>query len=371
MSNLREITASLNQRSPASELVEVRTANVDSELKWMRAGVSADSNLRDVPPPSKLDSLKAGLQIAGQLEFSTVPPYLVALWSVIDENHPFARSLRAIVHEEMLHMALANNMLSAIGGSPKLTGLIPPLYPTSLPGGVHPELVVALSGLTDTALGVFLEIERPLTRVPVDGVEQPSPPDVDSTISEFYEAVIRTLHELKPELSTALQVAGPLAPMVVASLDDCDKAVQVILTQGEGGHGVPFDTSVADLAHYYRFLEIKLGHRLVWNEERKVLQMAEQVRAPSVYPVAAPPSRGWGRAVPARIRSLSAEFNRLYSELLDLLEQSWREGGHRSFLGALERMFGMRELAREMIRTPGPGGVGYSPEFRYVSLENR
>ncbi|MCE3604734.1 ferritin-like protein [Massilia sp. P8910] len=373
MSNLRDITAELNRDGRVAPTFGLVGAGL--EFKLMRDIIPADLEL--VEPPvrntadNKLDSLKAGLELAAQLEFATVPPYLVALWSVIDESHPVARSLRAIVHEEMLHMALANNMLSAIGGTPRLTGPTHPRYPAALPGGVHPELVLTLSGLTDTALDVFLEIERPLVRVPVEGVDLKSPPEVDKTISEFYAAVQGTLRELDPVFSTARQVAGPLAPMVIASLDDCYRAVRLILTQGEGGHGMPFDTGTNDLAHFYRFLEIQLGQRLTWNQERKVLQLGEPVKAPSVYPLAAPPALGWARAVPARIRWLSGEFNRLYSELLDLLEQSWGEGGHGAFLGALERMFGMRETAREMIRTPGPGGVGYAPEFRYLPLENR
>lgn len=371
MPNLREITTELNLRGRRVDVVKANTEATEPKTYWMEIAIPGDIMLREVFYGSTLDCLKAGLKLAAQLEFSTIPPYLVALWCVIDENHSVARTLRTIVHEEMLHMALANNMLSAIGGVPQLTGSASPLYPGPLPGGVHPELVVELSGLTDKSLEVFLEIERPLVRVPVENVEQPTPPEVDSTISEFYETVLRTLNELTPEFLTTRQIAGPLAPMVISGPEDCEKAVQLILTQGEGGHGVPFDTGAEDLAHYYRFLEVKLGHRLVWNETLRILQKAEPVRAPSVYPVAAPPAQGWGRAAPPRIRWLSTEFNRLYSELLELLEQSWLEGGQRAFLGALERMFGMQELAREMVRTPGPGGAGYAPEFRYMSPENR
>jgi hypothetical protein len=57
------------------------------------------------------------LQGAVSLEFSTLPPYLSALWSVKDDLSPVAKSIREIAQEEMLHMALACNMLSAIGGS--------------------------------------------------------------------------------------------------------------------------------------------------------------------------------------------------------------------------------------------------------------
>jgi hypothetical protein len=32
----------------------------------------------------------------------------------------------------------------------------------------------------------------------------------------------------------------------------------------------------------------------------------------------------------------------------------------------MEQMFRLKEIAREMMRTPGPDGRGHAPEFRYV-----
>src|SRR5207244_329121 len=59
--------------------------------------------------------LELALQSAVSVEFSTIPPYLSALWSIKDQMHPVAASIRDVVQEEMLHMALACNMLTALG----------------------------------------------------------------------------------------------------------------------------------------------------------------------------------------------------------------------------------------------------------------
>jgi hypothetical protein len=77
--------------------------------------------LMAVPTDQKdLDWLKASLQAALELELSTLPPYLCGLWSITDKTHPVRKLIRTIVLEEMLHMGLACNMLTAIGGTPEI-----------------------------------------------------------------------------------------------------------------------------------------------------------------------------------------------------------------------------------------------------------
>ena len=106
--------------------------------------------------------LERALQSAVSVEFSTIPPYLCALWSIKDPMHPVAKSIRNVVHEEMLHMSLACNMLTAIGRVPRINHPnAVPRYPGHIPGMVHPELRVTLSGLTDASLDVFIAIEAP------------------------------------------------------------------------------------------------------------------------------------------------------------------------------------------------------------------
>ncbi|HEY1066440.1 MAG TPA: ferritin-like domain-containing protein, partial [Pirellulales bacterium] len=151
-----------------------------------------------------LDWLKSALQAAVELEFFTIPPYLTAMWSVEEQLPSRAGSngsdgsadahaadtadaadaadaqaadaqaaggevrlsaahlLRSIVYEEMEHMALACNMLAAIGGTPRINrGSAVPTYPRPMPGGVNPRLVVALGGLTPESVKTFMEIEQP------------------------------------------------------------------------------------------------------------------------------------------------------------------------------------------------------------------
>jgi hypothetical protein len=81
------------------------------------------------------------LQNAVRLEHATVPPYLTALYTLKPGGagvRVAAGILRGIVEEEMLHMALACNILNAIGGTPRIAepGFIPD-YPGPLPMGIE------------------------------------------------------------------------------------------------------------------------------------------------------------------------------------------------------------------------------------------
>src|ERR1700730_7630242 len=78
------------------------------------------------------------LQGAIELEHSTIPPYLQALYSIKrGSNAIVADLIRSIVVEEMLHMTIAANVLNAIGGSPAInTPKFIPQYPGPLPMNV-------------------------------------------------------------------------------------------------------------------------------------------------------------------------------------------------------------------------------------------
>ena len=63
------------------------------------------------------DDLREHLQWAIELEHPTLPPYLCALYSLDPEWNPAAVEVAASVFaEEMLHLALAANLLNAVGG---------------------------------------------------------------------------------------------------------------------------------------------------------------------------------------------------------------------------------------------------------------
>ena len=139
------------------------------------------------------------LQAAIELEHSTIPPYLQALYSIKhDRNTIVADLIRSIVIEEMLHMTIAANVLNAIGGAPVINkpGFVPD-YPARLPMSVREGLQVGLAPLSKPLIhDVFMEIEMP---------EQPKNFPVKemiveqagfATIGVFYAALIAKLREL-------------------------------------------------------------------------------------------------------------------------------------------------------------------------------
>ena len=82
-----------------------------------------------------LADLQAALQLAMQLEFATIPPYLCAQWSIDSNQDPSGveNMIENIVVQEMFHFALAGNMLSAIGGAPNIaSSSFIPGYPTNV-----------------------------------------------------------------------------------------------------------------------------------------------------------------------------------------------------------------------------------------------
>jgi hypothetical protein len=107
--------------------------------------------------------LQNALRTAMQLEFSTIPPYLSAQWSIENDPSNVGSMIQEIVVQEMYHFALVGNMLTAIGGMPEIANAgFFPTYPTNvLPGGISQKLPVDLKPLSADQLQVFMQIEKP------------------------------------------------------------------------------------------------------------------------------------------------------------------------------------------------------------------
>ncbi|OMC15786.1 hypothetical protein A5736_01430 [Mycobacterium sp. SP-6446] len=302
-----------------------------------------------------------------QIEFVTIPLYLTALWSIIDQAHPVAKSMRAVVHEEMLHLALLCNLLSALGERPVLTGAVVPQFPRRLPGDVHPELELQLLGYGPDALKTFMEIERP--EVPTRIKDEPLetfPVEGDKTIGAFYSTLIASIKDKPLKLNPKWQIAGPFAWLVMTDLNDVEEALTLIMEQGEGATGgVPYRRGPQYLSHYYRFKSLAMLTELVWDEENKELCKARPIPAPPVFTLAPASPNGYGLAAPQEVRKASEKFEATYSQMLRFLEGSWLEGGDKSFMRALELMFDLGSLAQTIMHIGTPDGRGYCPSFRY------
>ena len=229
------------------------------------------SRSSDTCTECNLTMLQDKLQLAMQLEFATIPPYLTALYSIIEGcNLEIQQLIRSIVMQEMLHLLQVTNILIAIGGEPKIDdSSVVPHYPTiGLPGGVLPRLRVSLNKLTLMHIyEVFMGIEVPHdTHVDHPGIIN------NNTIGQFYKQIDKCIHCLGDEIFTgniARQVMWPWPTNVgtvysITNVSSASKAIREIVEQGEGVS--PFDPKQGDLkrlAHFYKFEEIVCQKKLI------------------------------------------------------------------------------------------------------------
>ena len=219
--------------------------------------------------------LKDHLQWALELELSTIPPYLCALYSLREgSNAEAAAVLRGVVIEEMLHMILVANVLNAIDGEPELARAeIVPRYPDYLAHSAD-QFKIGLLPFSRDAVETFLRIETP-TRAGA-----PPEPNRYQTIGQFYAAIEEGLRRLCKEggekklfVGQAQRQIGPQCwyygsggdAIVVTNLETALQALGEITDQGEGiDHGI-FDENKEHgpekLAHYFRFEQIHAGRR--------------------------------------------------------------------------------------------------------------
>jgi len=223
-----------------------------------------------------VDSLRAHLQTALELEHSTLPPYLCALYSLdVDRNRQAAEVLQSVVLEEMLHLTLAANLLNAVGGRPVLDSPdLLPTHPTYLPHS-NRSVRLSLRPFSREAVEGFLAIERP-----ADG-DGPAQDEGYATIGQFYRAIDEAFARLCAELgeealfrgdparqvTDALYYGGAGRIVAVTDLASARRALAEIVEQGEGlDHGSIFDGDKDmfhperdEVGHYFRFQELLLG----------------------------------------------------------------------------------------------------------------
>ncbi len=318
--------------------------------------LQTESEKRDI------DWLKTSLNAAVELELATLPPYLCAWWSIKDSKTPAAGLIRSVLIEEMLHMGLVANMLTTIGGKPQISTVLP-TYPGPLPGGVRPQLTVYLAGLSQTYLDeVCKQIEYPESGPIAFFLGETFP-----TIGAFYDAILEAFQELKPNMTGANQLTGPVGPKhelyAINTLADVDKAISEIKVQGEGTSLSPdSDDFGGELAHYYKFDEISHGRRLiqvdgVWKYAGDVLVF------PETYPMAKVPEGGWNNPS-QEVQQLLDTFNNSFKLVLDNLEAAWNTGNQDMLNTAIGDMFILKAPAVQLMQIPLPDGSGnYGPDF--------
>jgi hypothetical protein len=280
--------------------------------------------------------------------------------------------------EEMLHMVLASNTLNALGGSPVIDRPeFVPTYPGPLPGGVDSSLTVRIRPFSGEQLQTFLDIEQPAD--PLVFRAAAASPEEGVTIGEFYQGIEKKI----VELGDGAFVPGPknqIGPdqmrnaVVVTNVATALAALRTIVVQGEGTSQTPEEIVGSGFAHYYRFMEVQRGHRLVRvSTTGPVEKQWAYSGAPvpfdptGVYPV---PSDLKAANYPAgsQSRALCERFNYTYTALLRSLHATLN-GAPDQLDTAIGVMESLKGQARDMMSgIPNPT-LFTGPSFEYQAAD--
>ncbi len=317
-----------------------------------------------------IDWLKSSLQAAVEVEMFTIPPYLSAMWSIKTISHFAYRSIKVIVKEEMLHLGLMCNLLTALGEVPKMNVKgHSPHYPSRLPGNINPKLTVALQGLSSESLETFMAIELPENGSVVGKMSETlmALTEEFSTLGAFYTAILTAFEKHQPALPVVNQLEDATIDLFkITDISLVRTAIGIIKQQGEGSNGTPEDTGPNDLAHYYRFGEIFFGKKLQKDVTTGNWDFnGDAIVFPDVFPMAAIPKGGYQKAdVKPEVWALLEEFDSNYSTMLNQLQAAWEGGSLDEAVGA---MFSLKQSAVALMAIPIPNGNGnYGPCFRLV-----
>lgn len=338
-------------------------------------------------PIESVEALQTHLVHAVAVELSTIPLYLYPAYSIKTSGYSqwspgisAFRAIRSVVIEEMLHLCLARNVLTAVGGDVAVYDAdVMPVFPSRMWHRTPPlgfALEPATAGLMER---IFMPLEQPMAS------NAPPQPDEYNTLGQFYAAIDDGLQYLdshvdlwanpRAELQyqrTYWNDDGGGSPIVVKDLATARGAIRTIVEQGEGAKPgddeVPTDPTdptpgLDELSHYAKFSRIAAGIDLIGD----------------VWPVPTDPQPAdFDFAGPAG--DLSRLFDAAYCYVLCLIdalyvtaadpevagETSKRYGLERSFIAAMGGL--LYPIADLLVRQPLAGGGHAAPGFRFYDF---
>ena len=326
------------------------------------------------------------LQKAIELEHSTIPPYLTAMYSLIPgKNDEIAALIRSVVIEEMMHMTISANILIATGGAPKINtaGFIPS-YPGPLPMGIGDGLIVPIKAFSkELVKDVFMAIEEPENPIPITrgltAVEEEW-----HTIGQFYKALQDKIEELGDKIFTVgpekqvLDWFDPDENIPIVSAASAIKAIETIVEEGEGTSTSPFvpgesagdeKAESPEVAHYYLFEEIYEGRKIEADGKGGYAFSGPKINfdKDGVYPMIDNPSQA-DYAPDSEVSMLSNSFSYGYSSLLNALHDSFN-GNPKAMDTAIGLMYQLKLNAQKLMSMPVKPGSNKTagPVFRYIA----
>jgi hypothetical protein len=333
---------------------------------------------------SDREKLLAWLQKAIELELATSPPYLVALLSIkLPSNREPAELIRSVMIEEMLHLALVSNVLNAVGGHPRLNKQTIPSYPLKMAfeGKVFEDrdFWIDLAPFSERVIKTFMKIEQPqeppraaegflmaVTRIDVPAL----------TIGGFYMQIVSLLEQMEQKTPNKVFIGKPEFQIhkdyywsgggdlvAVHDLASAKEALDLVIKQGEGawtsgpGQAAQGFGDNFEVGHFYRFSEIRYGHRYKKSDAPNGLPTGDVIAVDyaQAYPFKKNPKRS-DYPVGSPLRKLNDEFNQRYSDMLRQLEEALNGSPKTLYTAVMDSMHHLTPIAHQMMKTPiNPG----------------
>ncbi len=339
-----------------------------------------------------LEPIRAKLQTAVELELTTIPPYLMALYSIKPGKNVVASNLiRSVFMEEMLHMILASNVLVSIGGRLSLSEANVPTYPCRLKFEgktfLDREFDVHLAALSKQSLHDFMQIELPqfMTPFKASGAELVVP---GYTVGEFYKSIADELTKAceafgEPQVfhgGTAHQVSeqyfwgGDGKPIVVTSLETAKEAIDLIVEQGEGAsidaNQVNGDFFTGAKPHYFRFKEIHEGrlYREIDPPDGPPTGDPLPVNFEDVFPIKSD-CKDADFGGHSELQHLNRLFNSNYTMMLSQIAEGFNGNPAAFYTAIMNGMHNLTPLARQMVAIPIRGDTQQrhgAPSFEWL-----
>jgi hypothetical protein len=292
------------------------------------------------------------LSQAAELEHGLMCEYLYAAFSLKSTAGPGLRAgqlaaverwrtmIFGIAAEEMLHWAMVQNLLAAVGSAPYVSR---PHMPHQA-RGYPPVVQVRLLPFGQAALEHFVYLERPegTEGADAEGFQPAGPPPAPmraeeiiprgqdfATVGHLYRSIERGLADLADKLGEDRLFIGPAFQQAdettfgwpdlrpITGLAGAGRAIERIVEQGEGARGDWAD------AHYGRFLAVRDDYRAM---------RAEDPAFEPAYPVVAAAVRGVEGFEPEVYISDPATggcsdlFNAVYELLLQMIARYFAFG---------------------------------------------
>ncbi len=335
-------------------------------------------------PIDSREQLLSMLVEAAEIEHNLMCCYLYAAFSMkqdadeglsseeLDAVRRWRRTIMDVAIEEMGHLTMVANIMSAIGGTPHFGRQNFPIA-----AGYHPSgIVVKLAPFNAATLDHFIFLERPdgvdipdgagfeppvqYERGHVPGRIMPSAQDYD-TVGQLYAALAQGLTFLSErDGENALFVGDPsrqigqdvlkLNGLVrVQCLKTALAAIEAIVLEGEGSPGGSEDS------HYQRFLGVRAEYRAMVSARADFVPARPAAHNPLMRRPPIAEGRVWVSVSPAA--ELLDIVNAAYNQMLRLLLQAYAETrgvSHQRAIveAAVELMYLISPVASELTRLP-------------------